>query len=454
MKRNRMKRILLLMAAVLLAAMPGLAAQASGLTDLLSGGTSPVRIVLSAPEIRNMDVFDEKRVGQLNLLIKHFSYAVTVDGSLSDSAFAVDGDQVYSVLTREEPDSVQEIYSFRPDVVLQHKPDSSGADSGVRNFTDSVFIRLNTLADLLYPFFSAMPEHFGEYAREEKASMNFKGYGKAARRVTVSFSADKVGEQFPELLLQCTDSEECRAFLKSLVFSGPQRFILLFDENGVLLRVSYDGKAGIDEADLRKVSLVWKCVRTGTLSRDSLTLKTPAVSGYNRNNIEYNRELDMADPEHQSYSWEILMDQKTGQERAKIRFSAALTESGTALSGKAEYTEKKNNQAATVTIIPELAKENAGEYSGTLEIANYSGKIVKNRIVLHLTAGPGDSISWEPAGSARTVDLDSPEGKSEGEELQNSLIQRILMSILKLPDTDTVFISDGIPAETWNEIIH
>lgn len=453
MNRSMIKRVCMVALIIILTLSHCLPVFALDLQDLLTEkGRKPVRIEISSPEIHKLEGLDEKRTSQINLLIRHFLLGLTVDGSISETSFFIDDECVYSKLIQEEQGEILESYSFQTGTVYKHKNDLSNRN-GTILFADDTFIRLNSMADIMYRFFSDAPSVFSDYSKEEKTSINYKGYGNAVRRVTVTIPENVVVKEFPGLLARYAENITCRKFFESLIFSGRQRFILLFDQNHILIRVSYDGIVGTDESDLRKASLVWKCARSETLSRDSFLLKTPSLKGYNRYNIEYSRELDTTDTEHQQYYWEIQIDRKADQDRARIRFTADFETVDTSVSGQMEYSETQDHQTTRIIILPQFLKENEEEYKGTLEIESYSGKILKNSITLHASVRTDNTSIRKQVNRDSTIDVETVEGSAEEEKLQDQLIQLIVQRILRLPDTDIVFLSDGIPVGIWDQIL-
>ena len=66
---------------------------------------------------------------------------------------------------------------------------------------------------------------------------------------------------------------------------------------------------------MRKISLVWKCLRSADRKKDQLTLKTPTIQGSDRDNISYERDLNRTDPEKPSLVWDYQLDEKHGKDK-------------------------------------------------------------------------------------------------------------------------------------------
>jgi len=419
------------------------------LTDSCDG---PVSLTISSITYISFSAFDARRLEQLNRLLGHVSVSITIDGDASLTSFAVDGTESFSVTASETEKGLLSCYSFDPERGYLEGKDDEAANP-VTGFSEDVFMRLNTMADRFYSFFDTMKDFSGGQRREEDVSLSFKGFGKAVRRITLSFSPDYVREHFPDELAGAAGTEEQKRIIRGMFFSGTQRVILLYDAEGRLIRISYDGRTGTDEDNLRSVSLVWKCLRTDTATRDSITLKSPAVSGYDRDNLTFTRELASGDGAKQVMNWKIQLDRKRDQERKLIKLDADFEEDETALSGKTEYSERQNGKTKSSSVRCRLSKENAGEYTGTLEIADYSGKIEKRRIRVLLTVKPGETIDRKEIGPAGVVDTESSEGKTRREELRQKLSQVLVRSLISLPADDIAFLIEDIPDDVWKEII-
>ena len=419
------------------------------LTDTCS---QPVRITIGDITYSSFSAFDGKRLEQLNRLLRHASLRLLVDRDCSVSAFLLDDREIFSISTEEDGDSVLSSCSLIPDQIIRLKKES-GNQGTAAFFSENIFMRLNILADQFYPYFASLKDLDGCQKREEDVTLNFKGFGKAVRRVTYTFSAEYVREHFPEVLVKTAETPDQKELIGKLVFTGSQRIILLYDAEEKLVRISYDGRLGTDAADIRNVSLVWKCVRNGETVRDSINLKSPAISGYDRDNLTFIREYATGANQNHAMNWHIQLDQKKNQIRKLISFDAETEESETAFAGKAEYSEKYNGKKISTSVNCRLTKENLPEYAGTLEIADYSGKIEKKRMQATLSIKPGEPVVRKGADPAKVIEAETQEGRVFLDHLRWEFSRAIVRGLSALPAGDVLFLSEDIPEDVWKDII-
>ena len=99
------------------------------------------------------------------------------------------------------------------------------------------------------------------------------------------------------------------------------------------------------------------------------------------------------------------------------------------LTGKTELSRGKGNQAEKSKASFSVQEENNEEYEGSLEIAEYSGKIEKSRFAVCLKLEPGYSVIWPDSESYTAVDLNRSEQSEEEKELQEEIIKCIIQRI-------------------------
>lgn len=424
---------------------------------MLTGSQSePVSIVIESPEYLQIAQYEGERVESLNRLMKHFSVCINMDEDVSRTVFSIDKEPFYTIYTyvgennqtdyEQLPNDGQESDNGEP--VTDQKDD-------IIEFLDSRFFHMNRLLDGLYPVFENAADIYTEYSSVSSANLNFSGYGRGVKRITIQLSPDKVRELFPESFSLLSADEYTSAFLNSLSFQGNQKIILLYDKEDHLIRVNYDGILGLSAEKLRKVSIVWKCFRDENCRKDAIVLKTPEVKGYDRDNITYERDYTVTDDENASVSWNMQIDRKQGQVKRKTQFSAAISLTAGTLSGEITYNIKQDSTDQTIGVSTEIVKENRSEYNGILEITNKKGKIVTSSIKTGIRLGAGESMKT-PSVSTNT-DLEyMPAGHDAGAELndtQMDFTQVLVQKLLELPKEDLSFLSKDIPDEIWNTLI-
>lgn len=447
------ERVIIVTFLIVMLIIPAFCTADAPLPIRLLTGEAPesMRIVLSAPEVRKMSQFDDARTAQLNRLIRHLALDVTLGRDVSRTGILIDQQEILSWIQKESGNGNLKIYSFDPSSVYtekQNPAEETGSDSLV-DFLERDLIQSGQHIDAFYSLFEQAPQAFAERVRNEKTELRFSGFGKAIRRITIPFPANYVQESFPKALADAAESETLKKTISGLSFSGSQKIGLLYDENGKIVRITFDGTVGKTPETLRKVSLIWKCLREEGHVKDSITLKTPAIKGADKDNVVLERDLlEPAGEEAGNYSWDIQIDHRAGKEdRKQTHFSAGLSETDAAFSGKIEYSVKRDGENPRIQIIPEIRKESNGEYKGTLEIADYSGKIEKDDVLIHIQLQTGESPSWPAA------EPDPENGNREQETPEDTIAGIIIRKLFELPEEDIEYFSHEIPTDLWLELI-
>lgn len=411
---------------------------------LLSGdAAAPVLVTISSPEARFLSAYDENRATQLNKLIRHLSLEIETDGKASSLRLLADG---YEALSYTVENGTEDL--FRPELVAGLYPEDGEegkTEDETLRFLSGVFEPLNLCLNELQPVLTGLPEAFPEYAKSMEASLGLSGYGKAVRKILLTIPAESAQTAFRDALLSACPEGGVRNFLSSVVFYGQQKLSYMLDKDGTVLRINWDGKAGLSEEDLRTVSLVWKCLRDGNWKKDGLTLKTPSQKGTDRFNITLERDLNPDDPAAPRWQWTIEADEKTGQDRTLSKFTMDWTQDGNALSGKMNHQANLNGEKSTLTAEAALTEGEGGVFSGGLEIARKKDKIEKERFSVQLAFSPF-------ASEAKASGKDAVTAESAGQAKENDR-RKLLRALLRLPDEDLLFLFAGLPEEEWQALV-
>lgn len=453
MNRTTERKTIVLILIMMLLLPSAVAAAVPMPVTLLTGEMNePLKIVLSEPEVKKLSQFDENRTEQLNRLIRHAGIDLNIDKNCSKTRILIDNEEAFSYI---QNDDTERIYSFEPKVLYQEKTNKEETDDDdFALFLEKFLVKANRYINDFYTLFDSAPDAFAERTRKEGTELRLSGFGKAIQRVTIPFPADYVKENFPKVLSDLTDSEECRKIICGLTFSGAQKISLLYDAEGRIVRINYDGTVGESEETLRKVSLVWKVLREDDHQKDSISLKTPAIKGADKDNIALEREIDSSDSALGKYIWDIQIDHRAGKEDKKqTHFSVQLTDADSVISGNIEYNIKRDGKNPKIKVYVEIREENAGEYKGTIEIADYSGKIEKNRILIHALLQKGETVKWQEAGLTKAETAESNENEPKNEP-EDTIAGIIIQKLFELPEEDLTYFSNEIPASMWLELVH
>lgn len=419
--------------------------------DLLLNGEChlPVTVLISSPQYKLIDRFSAGRRDELNRLLKHLAISVTVDESLSETALLVDREPVWSSFGTDG----MTFFSFGSGKILDSKEETvQDGNTSLITFLDSQFYVINRMLDELYPVFEKTAGAFHQYAKTASAALTFKGYGKGVRRITITIPEQYVRNSFPGTIADLAESDECRLFLNHLVFSGSQKITLLYDQENRPIRITYDGIAGFSGDSLRKVSLQWRCLRKTGLKKDSLSMKTPSRDGNDRYNFSYEREVSTENPAKHILFSDLQIDQKEGKAKKKTEFRAELNSEGSTVGGKISFTETEDGEEHLITIAPSLKKENDSEYSGTIEINHYSGKIVTSSIGSDIHVSAGGKFNIPDNVSARLAAPETGATDSGTESVQDEMNRTLIRRMLTLPEEDLEFLRKDIPEDVWNTL--
>ena len=412
---------------------------------LLSGEfNNPVTFCIYNPEYTQLAQFGKERLDSLNRLIKHISVSVRTDKDLIETVLSVDRDRLIS-FEDKQTDSEKKLPG-------KNDEKDQGRNEFI-SFLDERFFRINNLMDDLYTAFCKTPDSFPDLSGRSSASLNFSGFGKSASKVTIQFPSGYVSEHFPDALADLCNKTSTQNYFKSLLFSGSQKIVLLFDQNENLLRINYDGIVGTSENDMRKISLVWKCLRDGEHIKDSMTLKTPAIKGYNKNNIAYDRELDLTDPDNLKIKWDYQLDYKKEKEKEKVRYTGDLASEDKNCTAKLLYNVKGTDiPEHSIVLSGTMDKEKESEYKGTLEITNKTGKIITSSVMTGISFGESANSDALMNGQTDTRHEPISIQIDDNEEIPEEAIRILIQKIMTLPEEDIEFLRKDIPDELWKII--
>lgn len=423
--------------------------------DLLSGNLSePVSCRLYSPHFELLSYMGENRLEDMNRLISHFSIRVETDAHSTGLLLYADHEPVTGIMETDITSDFSELYSAASNEphADQTAVENQTYSAEMIDFLDGLFYPLNRLLDDLYPMFEKMPEAFAERAKESSANLNLSGFGKGIKRVTILFPADYVSESFPDSLSSLAETDESKQFLNALHYKGAQKILLLYDANDHIIRINYDGEAGLGQDNDRKVSLTWKCSRDSSGKKDDILLKTPAIKGNDRDNIIYRREAISDDDHRTDVTWDFKLDRKRGQDKQTVLYTAEWKEDSGTTDGNAVFTQRGDNKDYSISVKGNLNRENDDESFGTLEITTKTGKIdtcrMNTGIVLSSYKGfteyeTGFITSFRDEGGNG---LDTP-------ELQDGIMRSLIRKLILLPESDILFLNRDIPAETWNSLV-
>ena len=459
-----MRRILLLLLILCLAAAPALADSylVPGLTlSDLEG--QPFRLQLT-PVANVVMPLDESRTAELNGLLRHLRLEAEAESTGEDDGWerlsiSVDGREALGLTQHRTAGGTSLSLSACQGQVFASSGDALSLLLGTQTNADSLYgmelrhLALPAEADALLA--AVLSECAGEMT-VTRAHENVKGFGKATQRIRWTISAGDAAAFGAQLTQLCPDGA-LKSFLAGLTFSGKLSFNMLADEEGEVLKLTWSGQCGPDADSLRKVTITWRRQRDDAEIQDELTIKSPAVKGKNRDTVTFERRGTVKEQVREltaSLSWEKRRDgEQTRTLTASLDASSTQAGSQYLLSGGLKATLKTGSDDTegqeaewSLSYTPPLA------FSGSLTLREKRDGHTTSDITL---TGSGETVSlgsWEQTGERLSLDtLDEASLAARRQEILTATAEGLIRPLVLLPEEDTIYLSRELPE--WQQIV-
>lgn len=421
----------------------------------------PVEATIRAEIVSHMPGGDQ-RTADLNGLMKHVTLRLCVqpapEESWQSAEIYVDDVRVAALTERTEGGvSLLEVtpggvYSLRGGSAMQRffgLPDMPDDLLGLRGGELTV---PDDAAELL----DAAMNHFDGRFKDAKKKVNLKEFGVGRVNRTLTIKKSEAAELAAELAALCPEGW-LRDFIGSLTFTGKQTVVVLVDEAGTPLRVTYTGACGLDSDHQRNVKLTWTLSR-GEVVRDELTLKSPAVKGKDKDTLTVSRT--MTETEDGSVALTASVDYSATHDRQKSAFKADFDLTRTEgvdtrrISGTLALSRTVDGATEALTLTPDLVTGLADQtLTGTLGLDYTRNGQNREAAVLTLRVAPMADASWEIAQLATPLDGLTDDAVAA---LRTTDLRRVASALTKrfvlLPEEDTLYLSRDLPEETWQAI--
>ncbi len=409
--------------------------------------------------------YSEERLGHLNNLLKHMTLQIRHSNSVSSVSLALDGTEALT-MTEEETDGERRThFSFDPNTtwlsdsmlisgesLLPALPGWEKTDpvEGTLELTGDLF-RIREEAERLA---AALPEIFPENTKTSAIKTKIRDLGTATQKIVVTVSkADAEGGAM-DRLAEASENATMLFLLSRMEYTGRQQFTLYLDQDGKLMRFQYSGQAGIG-ADRRKITIEWKLLREEDHSRDEFTLKSPAVSGTNRNNLTLTREETVGTDESTALRMEISYNRVLNRKKSVLKGSADLSLAGDTLRGTAAFTFGDGKNAETmIQLVPEIRYQNAVQWEGSVRYAAVTDGAAQTDLTLQIHVTPGTELVFpETSNQIRMQDSNEEEQAALLDGLQQKIAAALIRPLLAIPPEDLLFLSDELDAEAWQNVL-
>ena len=432
----------------------------------------PLEISLAADVAAHMP-FDEARAGQLNALLKHVTLLMNhqrlQEESWSRVALAVDGAEAVHLSLRETAAETQLQLSSQPDRTYHA---AAGQDAVALLLGESTAVsfagldgtELAWLTDA-YDLLNGLDVALEGYGTEKAVKTSITNMGTARKRITYTIPADDAAK-LTELLPGLCVEGELQRLLQGLTYSGKQQFVVYQAESGEILKGTYEGKCGVDAEHLRKVSVSWSLKRGDEDTRDTFTLKSPAVQGSDRNSVTFKRvEKAKADGTvtlDASFKHESVQSKVKETLTAEAELTAAPKDGGTLLTGSVsvKLTPAEEDDKRQLILSPELTFAGAEEspsIQGTLTVEMRAGanlKRVTEKASLSIDLHRGEYFDWELR--ENTVDLmalSESQLATVRQAATEDVARNLIRPLVLLPYEDTLFLSADLDEASWQKIV-
>ena len=422
----------------------------------LEESASPLRVTASA-QMSAWVPFDDTMLEALNTLLSHMSVQVdtmNLSGEKwSKTALLLDSEEAVSLTQRQTENQRLLNASFLPEQTLTSAVDpmalllGDGAALNVPGYTGEEQAWVSEAKRLMQ----------ADWKKEESVSKKIAKSGTAKTLYTFKLGKDDAA-QLGTILAGAAQNSTVKAFLSSLTFSKAQAIKLYTDAEGQVLRFAYEGQCGVTTQ--RKVTISWNMKDDGESARDSLTVKSPAVSGRDKDSLTWLRELDTSRSKR-TLTASFTYTAVHSKVKTTLEGEADLTykQSGGVLTGEAwiKQTDREGDSETWIAR-PELTFADAQEapaVQGGVQLTHKQNKRVAEDMTLTLSMAAGESFNWEMRGTETKLDELSAESLTAlQEDGAKRMAAQVLRGMLALPQEDLAFIQKGLSQEAWQRILN
>ncbi len=427
---------------------------------------APVRAIVNV-ELGAWMPFDDTTLAALNLLLSHVSFQVETlhmaQEDWSRAAVLLDGVDT-AVLTQRQANGVKRLNaSFVPGVTLTAVSEDPialllGESStlnlgGYTGTEDAAVEEAKRLIDDL-------PVLLVSWMKEKSVSKKIDKMGTATYLRTYEIPEEEA-QQLGYLLAEAAQEERVRSFLSGLVFTKDQEITVYEDENGQILRFGYTGRCGGDEDHQRKVTLTWSMKDDGQEARDTLSLKSPAVSGNDRDTLTWERVAKVDGAQRtlsESFCYETVRNKEKTVLEGEAELENTFDIAGSQLTGKAWVEQTLPDDTRLTWVLEPQMNFALGdmnpEVNGSVLVTYKEDKRITQEATVYINLAYGDGFNWELREAETDLEALSTEAltllQEQGAE---QLAADMLRGLLQLPQEDLLFISEGLTEDAWQRIL-
>lgn len=414
----------------------------------------PLEVLLRA-DVLSLMPYDEERLAMLTPVTDSLALRLRTGEDEGSVTILVGQTEALTMVNRGN--GVQ--LSCIPEMTFTAQNDPMGVLLGGSTVVEAPYgLRTDseTLLDDGWVLLLALEEPLAPYGNRKSVKTNITDMGLARSCTDYTIGKDDV-DVFRQMLLDNCPEGWLRDIISGLTFSGKQTIRIYRDADGVPLRMEYNGTCG-PEGNLRTTKLVWRARRDDVAHRDEVTLTSPAKTGTNKNNLEFQRVISTnkqgAIVMEGSFTYTVTLDRQTATLKGEFDLTNAHTAEADVITGEVKLQQKVHgaDSFAGISFAPEMTlggTPDAPEFSGSLTVSTLDGKNVLDSAVIHIDLRRGGASLWEER--EEVLDMDQLTA-DELEALQSDAALGVASALVRpliilLGDSADWFFRDMLPEQ-------
>lgn len=455
------RRFVSFMTALLLLASTAFADPVSDILNLIgSVEENSTRITVSGQMINHMP-YSSERLNQINSLLKYITLEAEASEDGDEISILANNEQLLSWKHREKNGKTYDWLDIDPLNVYTGVPGRdittllSGESKIPEEVPGTIVDRYSLFQDVMNCIMS-ITELYPQYSKNEKIRTKLGDFGTATEKITYTIPKDLIESgEYAKGLTESDGGKALHEWLKITEFTGRQTLILYRNEKSEIIRLVYAGNIRYADEKVHSLNLNWKTVTSESILRDSILLKSPAVSGNDRDNLTIERTITHGDGKmNTKLDWNYTKVRGKSKEtkEGKIDLSE-LTEGETTFEGTAEIYTRLNNSTKN-GILLKLHNVSAEENrEGTIEVSESRGKEIPEAITLTVRMQDAKNSCIFPDG---LTEISLPEEEENRAKLTDELIMKTALHIIRpimcLPEDALVFFRKDLNEDQWQQI--
>lgn len=419
----------------------------------------PVEVLLSADVMTHMP-YDDDRLAMLKQITDELRLKL-ITGKDEGSVTVYVGNS--AALTLAYLDNAVQLSSI-PNYGFVSSADPIGVLLGSETAELSLFdlsADKESLVDDGWVLLTSISPSFDEYADRRSVKTSITDMGTARSCTDYTIPQSKAVEMKDLLLTLCPDGE-LKEIITSLDFSGKQTLRVYRDANELPLRMEYNGNCGVS-GDMRKVKLVWRMRRDETAHRDEISLTSPAVSGTNKNNLEFSRIVSTSKTGaiklEGTFTYTVTASKQTTTTKGHFDLTNAFDDISDVITGTMTFQRKlpEDEYYNGISFEPDLTISGTEEepvMNGSVLVSGLYGKNTVEQARISISLKPTEDSMWESR--EEMIDLDQlteDQLLSLRESVNSSIATAVVRPLVILMQDSAEWFFRDMPEDAVNDIV-